>query len=176
MIRFGHRPLQHGFTLLEMVVVLVLVGILTGFALLSVGTDPMGEQVQNQGERLAALLRYHRDTAMLRIENRGLMLSEEGYTLLRWDGKQWLEVDDTRLAASGRLPAGLRLDLSVEDLPAVLKPEDDEKEADIPQVWLLSSGEMLPFLLVLSDASESYRFQIEGTAAGRIETVFESDG
>ena len=110
--------------MLEMMVVLVLIGILTGFALLSVGPEPAGEQVQSQGERLAALLRYHREAAMLRIENRGLMLEEKGYTLLRWDGNKWVEVSDTGASAGGRLPEGLRLDLSVDDLPAALVSED----------------------------------------------------
>ena len=179
----GHGPAsgprvttEGGFTLLEMMVVLVLIGILTGFALLSVGPEPAGDQVQSQGERLAALLRYHREAAMLRIENRGLMLNEEGYTLLRWDGKEWIEVSDTQASAGGRLPEGLRMDLSVDDLPAALKPEKSEQGDALPQVWLLSSGEMLPFRLTLSDASESHRFHIDGSASGRIDTVFESDG
>ena len=165
-----------GFTLLEMMVVLVLIGILTGFALLSVGPEPAGEQVQSQGERLAALLRYHREAAMLRIENRGLMLEEKGYTLLRWDGNKWVEVSDTGASAGGRLPEGLRLDLSVDDLPAALVSEDAKKDQAVPQVWLLSSGEVLPFRLTVSDASESYRFRIDGSSSGRIDTVFESDG
>ncbi len=169
-------PMEAGFTLLEMMVVLVLIGILTGFALLSVGPEPAGEQVQSQGERLAALLRFHREAAMLRIENRGLRLNEEGYTLVRWDGKKWVEVSDTSMSAGGHLPEGTRLDLSVDDLPAALKPEDTEDGDALPQVWLLSSGEMLPFRLTLSDATESHRFRIDGSASGRIDTLFESDG
>ncbi len=168
---------QRGFTLLEIVVVLVLVGIITSFALLSVSADHTRDLVESEGQRLAALLRYNRDLASLSLRDRGLLISDAGYTLLERRGQQWVPADD---GPRGRatLPAGLRLQLNVEDLPKVLQQadeDDDKREREAkPQVWIFSSGEFLPFELELADAAEEHRFILEGTAAGKLETRFES--
>ena len=54
--------LPRGFTLLEIMVVLVLVGIITSFALLSVGGGPR-ERLAEEARRLAALVELHQQEA-----------------------------------------------------------------------------------------------------------------
>ena len=167
-----HRgmPRQGGFTLLEIVVVVMLVGIITGFAVLSLGTDPVKDQVSNEGRRLAAIIGHHRDLAMLRLEQRGVLVSETGYRVLRLREEKWEAVADRSVSNRSELPAGLELQLSVAQLPASLQGSDDEDsdEAIKPQIWIFSTGELLPFELVLSDGEERYRFVVEGSAGGRI--------
>lgn len=170
---------QGGFTLLEIVVVLVLVGIITSFALLSVSADHTRDLVENEGQRLAALLRFNRDLASLSLRDRGLQITDTGYILLERRGEQWVNAED---GPRGRavLPAGLRLQLNVEDLPKALREaeEDDDKDQGDnelgPQVWIFSTGEFLPFELELADAAEEHRYILEGDAAGKLTTRFES--
>jgi len=168
---------QRGFTLLEIVVVLMLVGIITGFAVLSVGTDAVKDQVNSEGRRLAALLGHHRDLAMLRSEQRGVLIEDHSYNILRLQDDKWQALEDTRVSSGNTLPDGLELRLSVDDLPATLKNEPEENGSDQesneenslePQIWLFSTGELLPFELVLTDVDERYRFVVEGSAGGRI--------
>ena len=171
----GPRAVQRGFTLLEIVVVLMLIGIITGFAALSVGSDPLKDQVDSQGRRLAAILGHHRDLAMLRVEQRGVLVSEQSYQIMRLEDDKWQPVTEAR---GGDLPTGLGLQLSVADLPASLKDDEEEAEGNgdstdeedtvKPQIWMFSTGELLPFELVLTDTEERYRFVVEGSAGGRI--------
>jgi general secretion pathway protein H len=170
---------QGGFTLLEIVVVLVLMGIISSFALLSVSADHTRDLVESEGQRLAAVLRYSRDAASLRLRDRGLRVTDNGYELLERRGLRWLPVADGP-KGRGELPAGLRLQLTIGDLPDVLKPPEDEEEEDKPedqdppQVWIFASGELLPFEIELADAAEEHRFLVEGSANGTVATRFES--
>jgi general secretion pathway protein H len=170
------RLRQGGFTLLEIVVVLMLVGIITSFALLSVSADHTRDLVESEGQRLAALLRYSRDAATLRLRDRGLRISETGYQLLERRGRRWLPVADGP-AGREQLPAGLRLQLTAGDLPDALKSSEDKApkpDERPPQVWIFATGELLPFELELADATEEHRFVVAGDASGRLETRFES--
>lgn len=175
----GRRD-QSGFTLLEVVVVLVIVGIITGFALLSVGTASNRDRVQEEGKRLAATLAHQRELAMLQFSERGLVLTESGYQILRLDGTGWATVP----GGSRDLPEGLRLELRVDDLPASLKPAEEsedtpdeegtETKVESPQLWILSTGEYLPFELSVVDVAEEHRYRIDGSAAGSLAITFES--
>jgi general secretion pathway protein H len=186
---------QRGFTLLELVVVLVIVGIITGFALLSLGTGSSRDRVEDEGRRLAAMLAHQRELAMLRLDNRGLVLTETGYGLLQLERDGWAAVPDR----GKDLPEGLRLELRVDDLPATLKSrqelekkraeanaeanteaeaagdQDTTSKQEPPQLWIFSTGEFLPFELSVVDAAEEHRFTIAGNAAGQLEITFESN-
>ena len=69
---------QRGFTLLEVVVVLVIVGIITGFAVLSFGTGSNRDRVESEGRRLVAMLAHQRELAMMQFSERGLVLTQGG--------------------------------------------------------------------------------------------------
>ncbi len=71
-----------GFTLLEVMVVLVLIGIITSLALLSVGGGPK-ERLAEEGQRLAALIQLHQQEATLSGDSRGVRFSRTGYAILR---------------------------------------------------------------------------------------------
>jgi general secretion pathway protein H len=78
-----------GFTLLEIMVVLVLIGIITSFALLSVGGGPR-ERLAEEGQRLAALVELHQQEAILSGEVRGIRFTRTGYAILSLDEKgEW---------------------------------------------------------------------------------------
>ena len=44
-----------------------------------------------------------------------------------------------------------------------------EEEAESPQVFLLSSGEMTPFVVTFSAAETEQRFQIKASLLGQLE-------
>jgi general secretion pathway protein H len=172
---------QGGFTLLEIVVVLFIIGVITGVALLNVAGDPAADAVEAEGKRLAALIQFNREAATLRLEERGLRLEESEYRWFVLEDGDWLPAMDAGFKTERQLPGGLTLALSVEEFPAELKGESEstgainETEEQLPQVWLSSTGEMLPFEIVLRDPSDRHRFFIRGNANGTVETLIESD-
>ena len=75
-----HRtPAQRGFTLRELLVVMVLVGIISAIALARMGNDPV--LASTQADQLAGDIRYVQALAMTQGQRYRLNLSATGYTL-----------------------------------------------------------------------------------------------
>ena len=164
---------QNGFTLLELMVTLTLIGIIATFAVLSVRRSD-NEQLATEAQRLTALLELTRQEALLRSEQRGVHFTESGYTLLTLDDKGgWQPPEDSTLLQEYQLPSELHLKLWVDERPVNFK----ETPADLPQVVLLSSGELSgDFRVVFSYREESYRearakaYQVSGSLTGELST------
>ena len=150
-----------GFTLIELMVVMVLMGIIFTFAVLSLGGDDVAELMEQETRRLATLLAMASDEAILRGEELAIHFTDEGYAFLVLGNAGWEAPQDDVLLRSHSLPAGIELYLEVEgELPllgARDAEEEDEDDGLVPQVYILSSGEMTPFTVslraALSDAS-----------------------
>lgn len=120
-----------GFTLIELMVVIVIVGFLAAATLLSISGSGKDSQLEQERDRLAALIDYVRERAALQTVEYGLRCEQGGYRFLLYDNRQarWLEdaLDDALRAR--RLPAGVEIALAVEDRnillprsPAAAKP------------------------------------------------------
>ena len=113
---------QSGFTLLEIMIVVVIIGILVTGALLSLGAIGKDSGLQQERDRLSALIAYGRERgAMLTLEY-GIRCGQHGYRFVYYDNRlmRWTPetVDDTLRARN--LPSGLQLDLSIEGHQIVL--------------------------------------------------------
>jgi general secretion pathway protein H len=156
-----------GFTLLEIMVVLVLLGIITSFALLSVGGNPR-ERLAEEARRLAALVELHQQEAILNGETRGIQFSRAGYALLSLGEKgEWQPPTAAGTLTRHALPEDIVLGLWVEDRPVELKTT-----GQLPQVLLLASGETTEFVAVLGfvdDRSpDAPRYRVASDALGRL--------
>lgn len=157
-----------GFTLLEVLVTLLLVGILTSLAVLMVGGDGGEGRLRDEARRLAAMIDLHHTEALLRGEQRGVQFSPEGYRFLTLGHDNlWLPPVTAQVGDDRQLPEDLHLDLSVEGRPVDLDADD---APEIPQVLLLSSGESTEFNAVLAD-DQRRGFQVVGDLLGRREVM-----
>ncbi|MEW6766156.1 MAG: GspH/FimT family pseudopilin [Pseudomonadota bacterium] len=68
-----------GFTLIEVMVVVVIIAILVTMAGLSLRGDRAGEQIEEEAKRMVALLNLLREEAVMRDRDLGLALSTDGY-------------------------------------------------------------------------------------------------
>lgn len=73
------RPRLRGFTLIEVMVVMVIIAILVTMVGLSMKGDRAGEALEEEAKRLTALLNLLREEAVMRNETLGLALSSDGY-------------------------------------------------------------------------------------------------
>lgn len=151
--------------MIELMVVLVIVGVLISFVGLSVGGDNRGEQLQREAQRIAALLKMASEEAVMRSEEFAIRFNDSEYEFMILRDGQWLPVaDDTQLRLR-RLPVGIEMELELDDnLPPGLLQED----ADLPQVFLLSSGEMTPFQLTLRAPETETEFRVTASLLGRL--------
>jgi general secretion pathway protein H len=146
---------SHGFTLLEILVVLVIIGVIVTMATLSIGVLGSDQQSEDEARRFWAVIRQAREEAELQAIDLAVFVGATDYEFLRFDTRrnQWLPVVDDKLYAQRTLPEGLRFRLWLEGREIVLKPglpdrsKKDESEKWPPQLTVLSSGDVVPFEL-----------------------------
>ncbi|NJN45982.1 MAG: type II secretion system minor pseudopilin GspH [Candidatus Competibacteraceae bacterium] len=158
-----------GFTLLEVLVTVLLIGIIAGFAVLSIrGNDP-AERVEREAQRLFARLELSQQEAVLRGEQHGVYFSPTGYTFLLLNREEeWGIPVDTDLPQSYELPQEVQLALVVEDRPVEFTQQRSALE---PQVLLLSTGEATPFSVSLGTVSDPNSITVTGDLTGRLQWV-----
>jgi general secretion pathway protein H len=162
-----------GFTLLELLVVIVIIGIMTSMAVISVNVLGGDHEMQQEAERLQAILLQTREDAVMQSRDIGMRLDETGYEFLQYDGRteRWVAVENDPLLRARSLPDGLRLGLRLEDRNVQLKPRQPATERDpiSPHVVLQAAGELVPFDLLLSRDGTDQRRRVSGTLEGKIE-------
>ena len=144
---------QHGFTLLEILVVIVIIGVMVSMATLSIGLLGADRQSEEEARRVWAVITQAREEAELQAIDLALFVGATDYEFLRFDTRrnQWVPVIDDKLYAQRALPEGLRFRLWLEGREIVLKPalpdrsKKDENEKAPPQLTVLSSGDDVPF-------------------------------
>jgi len=158
--------LQRGFTLLELMVVLVIIGVLLSFVGLSTGGDSRAEQMKREAMRLIALIDMASEQAVLRSEQLAIRFGDSDYEFMLLQAGKWAALQDDGPLRARELPKGIELRLELEENPP---PGLQAEDAEAPQVFLLSSGEMTPFMLTFSAPESEQRFVVKATLLGRLE-------
>jgi general secretion pathway protein H len=163
----------NGFTLLEIMVVLILIGIIFSFAVLSVGRNDQDEMMKRETRRLATLIDMANDEAVIRGEELAIHFTENGYAFLVLQIEGWREPQDDQLLKSYKLPKGISVRIEVEgDPPSLGQQDKKDKKADetlTPQVYILSSGEMTPFSATFMAEQSHVRYHLTATMLGKLD-------
>ncbi|PCJ20469.1 MAG: type II secretion system protein GspH [Gammaproteobacteria bacterium] len=162
------QGLQKGFTLFEIMVVMVIISIVTGVTVLSFNTDNSPRELERESKRFYQVLRLLSDEAVLQNKEFGLEVFDDGYSFLHFDldSNAWLDLDDSELFRAYLIPEKMRLALYAQDIPFELGQQSanasqsgeftddsqgsEEKSDKKPSVWFLSSGEVTPFEIEFS--------------------------
>lgn len=164
-----------GFTLIEVMVVVLIIGITVSLAVLGIGG---GEQpVQTEAKRLQVLLGLVREESILQGRNLGMRFKADGYQFFALNGEQWLPLEEDSLLRQREMPADIRLELEAEGEQFEFfssQQEEDKKDRDkdTPQVYFLASGEVSPFSLVLRPFDgDAWQLQVSDSGVVEIEPV-----
>ncbi|WKE65918.1 type II secretion system minor pseudopilin GspH [Gallaecimonas kandeliae] len=171
-----------GFTLLEILVVLFIVGMMVAMVSLSFGGPSDGSRLENEAQKWQARFALMHDEAIMRGEELGLKFKEDGgVEVMRFDpdapapGAEddpdgpkgaWVALDDDGVLKNWQGAQGIHGTLRLEGLSLgqSLIPEDafkaedetkDNKKRLTPHLFFLSSGEFLPFELCLYKVKSS---------------------
>ncbi|HEX7080309.1 MAG TPA: type II secretion system minor pseudopilin GspH [Gammaproteobacteria bacterium] len=157
---------SRGFTLLELLVVVTIIGLFAGAAVLSMDLVDDERGLEREVTRLQSLLSLVREEAVMQSRDFGVLFAEDGYRFYTYDYEQrrWVEPPGDNLLVHHELPEPLQVDLEIEDRDLVLEPmsssmstrddssgddsgddSDAEDEGPQPQVMILASGEITPF-------------------------------
>ena len=146
---------QYGFSLLEIMVVVVIIGILVSIFTLSVGSFAENE-TEEHARRLEALIRLASEEAAIQGREIGLRFYQHGYEfsgrVLSVDekGQQewlWVPLDNDRLLLPRNLSEDFAIELQLDGKETELEFQRSEPKKDkpyLPQVFVFSSGEIVP--------------------------------
>lgn len=174
---------QRGFTLIEVMAVVVILSILSSVALLNMNFDNKGRQVREQAQQIAALIELASDEAIYLQKELGLRFGEGEFVFYQLEKKKskttetsdssessqpkppyWLPVsDDPRLRARP-LPDQMELELSISGVEVLVEnpTETDTKEYKVkPQIMMLSNGELIPdFSIRIRDVDGEHEYTV----------------
>lgn len=153
-----------GFTLLEVLVVVAIIGILTSVVVVNFTGASNAQQMESQAEQLMLRMDLARQRALQRNRELGLIVERDGYTFSELDREtgRWLLLEQRpfmQVALAETLTLQLRIEgaeAGSEDDNGYALPRGDNAEDDdpVPDLVFFRSGEITPFQLTVSDLDQ----------------------
>jgi len=163
----NRNKVERGFTLLEVLLVLALIAIFASMVKIPTFSKSIDEQIEEEAKRIAVLVDMASEYAILNNQLLGFAIKDNGYEFLAFNGKSWQVISEPPLEPR-QLPDAVSMELSLDGLPwsennlvnsvswqaeedddFSLQTDEKEQEAKFPQVFLLPSGELSAFEIVL---------------------------
>jgi general secretion pathway protein H len=162
-----------GFTLVEILVVVVIMAVVISLAVLSIGVTGRDSQLDEESRRIEGLVDLLHERAVLEGRDFGLLIQPTAYEFLVYDPVRgrWLTFNDEHEFRRRELPKGVTLQLELDSQIVVLKPIERKSASDeappAPQVAIAASGEGTPFRLTLLREATRARASVDGNALGK---------
>ena len=137
------RSISKGFTLIEILVVLLIITVLAGVTIARLPTFAQNAEFETEIRRLELLFNMAHQESILDSTEFGFRLTDDGYKFLKFDdgSQSWTDAESPFHERS--LP---------DDLNLVIRADNDDFNLmgeNLPPVLILSSGENTPFRLIL---------------------------
>lgn len=166
--------LSKGFTLIEVMVVVAIIGVVATLVQFTFAGNRPEDVLKESSARFSAIFEVASDYGMLNNIELGVMIKKDSYQFLGFDGIKWVEVPEQDWLSTVKLPEGVEMTLSLDDLPIdepllfdadtfkekseedfSLLSEEDQKKQMIPQIYVLSGGEITPFSVMFQFGEQS---------------------
>ena len=126
------RSRSGGFTLIEIMIVVVIIGVISAGVLLSVNLTGRDRELEKESDRLLTLVNYAREQAEMQTRDYGIVVHADGYQFVAYDTRRgvWREVYEDDVLHVRKLPDGLDFKLIVDARPVVLQSTGEVKAPD----------------------------------------------
>lgn len=157
------NAVQNGFTLIEILVVLVIMGSMAALAVFTMGGSSQQRELEVQAQDLYLRMQVMSEQAVLNNMEAGLVIEADSYQFVVFDDKaQAWKASPERLFQAQALPTWLSVDTIVDaDGPRLMSKNKILR----PDVVFFSSGESTAFeleLMVKGQVSPSHRLYSDG--------------
>ncbi len=140
-----------------MLVVVVIIGVVLTFAVLSIGGDRRAEDLARESKQFGELLRLASEQAVLRGEEWAVQINPKEYRFLILNDDKWALQQDDDMFRGRAVAKDTELDVQLEGRDVILETTDELK----PTLLLLSSGEISPFSVEFAADTTELRYQIK---------------
>jgi general secretion pathway protein H len=163
--------LARGFTLLELMIVVFVIGLVTAGVVISFSGENRDEQLEREADRLDALFDYVREQAELQTRDYGFRINRRGYSFVVFDvlANQWRPAEEDDALRERPFPAGIETEVVVEGRKVVLEAKKKDIEDYMPQVMIFSNGDISSFEVSLHrDEDREARARIYSDESGNV--------
>jgi len=162
-----------GFTLVEILVVIVIMAVVISVTVLSVSSTGRDSQLDEESRRIEGLVGLLHERALLEGRDFGLRIEPAAYEFVVYDPRRdrWMMLDQEREFRHRDLPKGITFQLQLESQTVVIKAIDRNLtggDPPGPQVAIAASGEGTPFRLTLQRQATQAKASVDGDALGKI--------
>jgi len=155
--------MKNGYTLIEILIVVVIISITTAFAVLAFGDFGSSRRLLLSAEQFTSYLSLIQQQAILENKPFGLTIEKNAYQAYRFNAQTtWQILSQPSVFHKQFFPS-----TAIVTLDASTPPQTT------PQIIVLSSGDLTPFSLRLSTAKKEPIATIRGYFDGRITLIRE---
>ncbi|KPJ87532.1 MAG: hypothetical protein AMJ53_18000 [Gammaproteobacteria bacterium SG8_11] len=151
---------HRGFTLIELITVVFVIGVILTFASISVGQHS-DQTLEEEAKRLHYLIRLASEESVLRATSLAMEFSKHGYQFVQFAGDQFVPLEGDKIFRKREFPGDMEIQMEL--FGQAVSFEDQER---VPRIYILSSGEMTDFKISLR-LEDSQAYIITGNVIGQ---------
>jgi len=151
-----------GFTLIEIMIVVFIIGLITAAAVITFGGDRRDTELDKEAQRLNALFDYVREQAELQTRDYGFRVNAMGYSFVTFDvlQNQWREAGEDDALRLREFPEGILPEVVVEGRAIVLDRKEPSVKDFKPQILIFANGDLSSFEVSMKREGGSDRARI----------------
>ena len=151
--------LAKGFTLIEILIVMVIISVVSGLAVLTI-TNNQHKQLEESAKKLKSLIVLAEQQAMLQPTTIGIGFTETSYQFFEAKPDHTWRSMNNAMLGSQSLPEGARFFLKIRDKASPLNGK--------PVIVITASGDITSFLVLIAKKGRAPLYQVKSDGSGKV--------